>query len=93
MSTPTTPYNLDEDVRESFQFKLKDHLYNFRQLTTEEIDQFQNLKGDKEIREWLYQYITPVDEKSPKFKDMAKVMVAGNWKNFIKMVKVEMGLG
>lgn len=92
MPTPTTPYNLDEDVRESFQFNLKGHLYNFRQLTTEEIDQFQNLKGDKEIREWLYQYITPVEEASPKFDEIAKLMVAGNWKNFIKMVKVEMGL-
>lgn len=85
-------YNLDDDVHESFHFTIKGHEYSFRQLTTEEIDAFQNMKGDKEIREYLYQFVTPIQKDSPSFVDMAKQMLAPHWKNFITMVKTEMGV-
>jgi len=85
-------YNLDEEVKESFHFTIKGHEYEFRQLTTEEIDAFQNMKGDKEIREHLYQFITPSSKDAPDFPEMAKQMLAPHWKNFIKMVRVEMGI-
>lgn len=85
-------YKLDEDVSESFQFTIKGHAYSFRQLNTEELEKFQGTKGDKEVREYLYQFITPINETSPQFPEMAKQMIAPHWKNFIKMVKAEMGI-
>lgn len=86
----TKKYNLDEDVRESFRFSVKGHEYDFRQMTTEEIDNFQKLKGEREIREYLYTFVTPVNKESPAFTDLSKKMIAPHWRNFIKMVKVEM---
>lgn len=85
-------YNLDDDVNESFGFSIKGQEYKFRQLTTEEIDNFQGMKSDKEIREYLYQFITPISEKAPAFEEMAKQMLAPHWKNFLTMVKTEMGI-
>lgn len=85
-------YNLDEEVKESFRFSIKGHEYDFRQLNTEELENFQGMKGDKEIREYLYQFITPVKEDSPAFTAMAKQLLAPHWRNFINMVKVEMGI-
>lgn len=85
-------YNLDDDVRESFEFTIKGHTYQFRQLTTEEIDAFQKMTGDKEIREHLYQFVSPISKDAPAFTEMAKQMLAPHWKNFIIMVKTEMGV-
>ena len=83
-------YDLDKDVSESFRFTLKGHEYIFKQMTTEEIDEFQQKKGDKEIREYLYTFITPAKDGSPKFDEMAKQMTAPHWTNFLHMVQVEM---
>lgn len=89
-------YNLDEDVRESFRFVLKGHEYDFKQLTTEELDAFQKFvqekKNDSELREYFYQFITPVSKESPSFQDISKQMLTPHWKNFITMVKTEMGI-
>lgn len=83
-------YDLDEDVRESFHFTLKGYEYEFRQMTTEEIDEFSNTKDDKEIRKFLYSFITPVKTDSPTFEVLSKQMIAPHWKNFVHMIKVEM---
>lgn len=83
-------YNLDEDVKESFRFTIKGHTYEFRQLNTEEIDKFQNIKEEKAIREYLFSFITPVDASSPSFEDVSKQMLAPHWKNFVNMVRVEL---
>lgn len=85
-----TKYNLDDDVKESFHFTIKGHEYEFRQLTTEELDAFQNIKNDKDIREYLYQFITPVLKESPEFKEITKQMLTPHWRNFLNMVKAEM---
>lgn len=79
--------NLDDNVSEYIEFTLKGHKYKFRQLTTEEIDAFQNVKGsDKESREYLYQFVSPVDEGTPPFEELAPKMLLQHWKNFLKMV-------
>lgn len=89
-------YNLDEDVRESFRFTLKGHEYEFKQLTTEELDEFQKFvrekKNDTELRMYFYQFITPVSKDAPQFEDISKQMLTPHWKNFITMVKTEMGM-
>lgn len=91
MAIEPKAYNLDEDVKESFRFILKGYEYDFRQMTTEEIDKFQTLKEEKEQREFLFSFITPVDEKSPTFEEVSKRMYAKNWRNFLTMVTTEMG--
>ena len=89
-------YNLDEDVRESFRFILNGNEYEFKQLTTEELDAFQKIinekKTDSELREYFYQFITPVNKDTPPFDEISKQMLTPHWKNFITMVKTEMGI-
>lgn len=89
MATPKV-YDLDQDVQETFRFTLKGYAYDFRQMTTEEIDEFQSKKNDKEIREYLFTFITPVEEKSPKFTEISKQMIAPHWVKFLEMIKTEM---
>lgn len=84
-------HNLDNEVRETFKFTIKGHTYEFRQMTTEEIDNFQNIKTDKEIREYLYSFITKIDPEGPEFTEIAKQMIAPHWRNFMNMVIAEMG--
>lgn len=83
-------HNLDDDVRESFRFQIKGYEYMFRQMNTEEIDEFRQIKEDKEIREYLYQFIDKTKEDEPEFREIAKKMIAPNWTKFMAMVVFEM---
>lgn len=84
------PYNLDDDISESFRFIVKGYEYDMRQMTTEEIDEFRDVKDEKQIREHLYQFITPVAKDTPEFPEIAKKMLAKQWLKFVEMIKVEM---
>ncbi len=84
------PYNLDDGVSETFHFTVKGHEYIFRQMNTEEVETFQGMKGDKEIREFLYKFITKVRDDSPEFSEMAKQLTTPHWGNFMRMVVTEM---
>lgn len=89
-------YNLDENVRESFPFTIKGHQYNFRQMNTEEIEVFQKMleekKGDKDLKDFFYNFITPVGKETPDFQVLSRQFIAPHWKNFINMVKTELGI-
>lgn len=87
----TSDYDLDENVKETFKFTLKGVQYEFRQMTTEEIDKFSKIKDDIEIRQHLFEFVTPVDPESESFEQASKKMTAPHWKNFVKMIRTEMG--
>lgn len=81
-------FNLDADVVESVEFTiLGKYTYKFRQMNTEELDAFQNIKDiNSEGREFLYQFVTPINEETPEFKEIAPKLLARHWKNFFKMI-------
>lgn len=87
-------HNLNEGIEESFNFLVLGYEYNFRQMTTEELDAFATLtdKSNKEVREYLYQFVSPVGEKTPPFSETAKKMLTPHWVAFLNMVKSEMGV-
>lgn len=86
----TQPYNLDESLAESFSFTIKGHEYNFRHLNTEEMDELAKLEGQSEkLKEFIIQFISKVDDKSPDFSEILKTMITPQWRNFRKMMKVE----
>lgn len=88
-------HDLDAGIQESFEFIVKGHKYRFRQLNTEEIEKLQEVSKDKDAlktKEFLFQFITKVDEKSPEFAEVAKQMIAPQWKKFQEMIKKEMGI-
>ena len=83
-------HNLDENIRESFDFVVKGHTYSFKQLNTEEMSEMRSLKGgDGLLEKFLYKFITPIDDKSPQFSDIAKKMISPQWTKFTEMVEAE----
>lgn len=85
-------YNLDESVQEYFEFKLKGHNYRFNHMNTEQIEELQKLKGDdKKSQEFMFKFISKVDEKSPDFTELSKQMIAPHWIKFTEMIKAEFG--
>ncbi|MFA9228759.1 MAG: hypothetical protein ACEQR7_10085 [Agathobacter rectalis] len=83
-------YNLD-DVREYFEFKIKGHVYRFRYLTTDEIEKMQKVESTDEAasREYMFSFISKVDETSPDFKDIQNEITSAQWKMFRNMIQTE----
>ena len=85
-------HNLDEGIVEYFEFKLLDHQYKFRHLNTDEVAELQKVgNDDTAMKKFLYQFITPCDEKSPAFADVVGKMLVPHWKNFKAMILAEFG--
>lgn len=83
-------HNLDESIKESFDFILKGHQYRFRQMTMEELEQFSKLEGnEQEAKQFLYNFVTKVDQSSPDFSEIATQMYIPQWKRFTEMLKTE----
>lgn len=91
MADPTT-YNLDNDAEESYTFTIKGNVYKFRHMNTEEMEKMSSIKDSKEQQEYLYQFITPNDPKTPPFQDSTKSFTIPMWRAFMNMVEVEMSI-
>jgi hypothetical protein len=85
-------HNLDESIVESFEFIVKGYKYKFRQPNTEELEELAKLGSDeKKSQEFLFSFISKVDESSPEFPEVAKKMIAPHWVAFRKMIQSELG--
>lgn len=84
-------YNLSEGLEEFFTFQVREFKYKFKYLTAEESEKLSTLKG-KEATEYIYDFVTPLDESSPPFKDVYKTLLTPEQKNFLHMVKTEFTL-
>lgn len=82
-------HNLD-DVQQYFEFVVNSHKYRFRYMTVEEAETMQNMSNDEaKLRDFLYSFISKVDEASPNFEDVAKKMITPQWIRFRKMIETE----
>lgn len=85
-----TMHNLDSEVNEYFDFTVKGHTYRFKHMTMEEIEKMKEYEADeKKSREYLFKFITRLDETSPTFEEVAKQMIAPHWIKFREMIKAE----
>jgi hypothetical protein len=101
-------HNLDEGVKESYEFIVLGHKYRYTHMTTEQSEEIaelkkideqdeedgklekdQNGKFIKKSDQYLYQFIAPVDEKSPLFSETAGKMTQPHWHRFTKMLEEE----
>lgn len=85
-------FDLDDSVREYFEFSVKGHKYRFNHMTTDEVEELKKL-GDDDVKtkELLFKFISKVDPKSPSFKEISKKMIVPHWVNFRKMIETEFG--
>lgn len=86
-----TAYNLSEDVREYFEFEIKGHIYQFRHLNSNEMEEMKKLDQDK-LTEHLFKFITKKNPDSPDFSETSKLMIMPEWANFKKMMSTEFGI-
>lgn len=100
-------YNLD-DVQEYFPFKLKGFQYRFRHLNSEEAAQLQTISTEinkipkptpeqraehaKKVEDYLFSFISKVDEAAPDFLVIKEQMIVPQWKKFREMLETEFGV-
>lgn len=84
------PYSLDT-VSEYIEFIVGGKNYRLKHLTTEEQDELQTLQQENPIkaREFLYRFISPVNEADPQFSEVAKKMTTPQWIKFSQMLQSE----
>lgn len=91
-------YNLNDNVKDSFQFTLGDFTYDMRYPTVEETEAIQKAvkEADSEdnqigVLEQVYDLITSKDEKAPPIQDVLPKMNIKVLQNFTEMIKTEFG--
>ena len=83
-------HNLDIDVAEYFEFIIKGHSYRFRHLNTEEVESMKSFESDEEkTKDYLFNFISKVNDDAPDFKEVAKKMITPQWVKFREMIKAE----
>ena len=83
-------HNLDENVNEYFDFQVKGFTYRFRHMTMEEIEKMKEYENDEQkTRQYLFNFISKVDETSPDFIETSKLMTVPHWIAFREMIKAE----
>lgn len=93
-----TKYTLDDGVLDSFEFSVFGVSYKFRYLNTSESVKFSELEsadreaGTKTAEEFLYSFITPVEDNETPFKEASQKMTSKHWQKFQEMIKTEFGL-
>ena len=87
-------HNLDEGVEEYFTFQILNHAYKFQHLNSDEMEKFKAFKDkdNKEMQDFMNQFITKIDDAAPEFKEVSKKMLPPHWRKFLVMLKEEMGL-
>lgn len=99
-------YSLNDNVNDSFTFEVGGHQYKMTYPTLEQVEELQELVTDKVTKEtdgetshettpmdWMYKFISPVDESAPSIQETMKKQNIRVIANFSNMVKTEFGLG
>lgn len=98
-------YNLTDNVNESFEFTIGGVAYKMRYPLVEEMEEFQRLvreyneaekrdenPSEKPINDFMYSYITPVDENSSSIEETLKKQNIKVLQNFNTMFRTEFGV-
>jgi len=91
-------YNLNDNVKDNFEFNLGGFLYQMRYPTVEETEGIQDAfkKAEKadnpeEVLKIVYGFISSTDEKAPDFAETLKKQNIKVMQNFNTMIKTEFG--
>lgn len=89
-------YNLNDNVKNSFQFELGGYVYEMRYPTVEETEQIQKAVKQAEaednqqpVLDTVYGLITSPDDKAPDIKDVLPKQNIKVLQNFTNMIKTE----
>lgn len=99
-------YNLTDNVNESFEFSINGAKYTMRYPRMEELEKAQKLteerektesetvktKLGKDLEEFMYQFISPVDSQSEPIGDALNKQNVKVLQNFNVMIKTEFGI-
>lgn len=93
--------SLTDDVEDDFRFDIRGDIYSMRYPTMEEVEKLQELAGkaekkndseaslDNEVFEYLYSFISPVNEGGLSIKERIKKENVKVMKNFFVMIQEE----
>lgn len=91
-------YNLNDNVKEYFEFSLGGHIYQMRYPTIEETEEIQEVfkkaqeaEDGQEVLKQVYKFISSTDEKAPAIDEVLKKQNIKVLQNFNEMIKVEFG--
>lgn len=91
-------YNLNDNVKDNFEFTLGGHTYQMRYPTLEETEDIQKAfkkaessDNPQEVLAIVYGFISSTDEKAPPIADTLKKQNIKVMHNFNDMIKVEFG--
>lgn len=99
-------YNLSDNVNEDFEFTVSGVAYKMRYPLVSEIETMKELAdaaerdrkagkkdtNEKEMQEWMYQFITPVNPDSPPISEILKKQNVKVLQNFNSMFRTEFGI-
>lgn len=83
-------HNLDDSVSEYINFTLLKHSYRFKHLNTEELEELESMKEEKDLRNFLFSRIEAISPDAPVGEDLQKKLLMPHWRNLLRMLKVEM---
>lgn len=84
-------HNLDENLKEYFDFTVKGFVYRFQYLNTEEAEKLMNIKSEVELKKFLFGFISKTNDSDPDFEELSKTLIIPHWKKFKKMIWAELG--
>lgn len=85
-------YNLNENVKESFEFTLGEVTYKMTYPTTEEIEALQKIKDEDQRGREIFKFISTDVENAPDIESALKKYNIKVMQNFVKMIQAEMGV-
>lgn len=97
-------HSLNDNVSDSFTFEVGGHQYKMIYPTLEQVEELQKLVTENESKkegdatddttpmDWMYKFISPIDETAPPIKETMKKQNIRVMANFSNMVKTEFGL-
>jgi hypothetical protein len=85
-------YNLNENIKESFEFTLGDFTYKMVYPTTEEIEQLEKIKDEEKRGLEIFKFISSDNAEAPAIDTALKKYNIKVMQNFIKMIQAEMGV-
>lgn len=85
-------YNLNENVKESFEFTLGEFTYKMTYPTTEEIEDLQKIKDEEKRGKEIFKFISTEVENAPDIESALKKYNIKVMQNFVKMIQSEMGV-
>lgn len=91
-------YNLNDNVKENFEFILGGFTYQMRYPTIEETEEIQEAfkkaqesQDGSQVLKQVYKFISSNDDKAPSIEDVLKKQNIKVLQNFNEMIKTEFG--